>query len=98
MNRSIKHCKIIPFTTFPEPSCEVKDMTPEEIGAAIQAFLSESCPACGSEKASRMDPFCTECLDKLPRELWARVTRRDEYLQAFGPAMEYLSASFDRDD
>ena len=73
-------------------------MTPEEIGAAIQAFLGETCPACGSEKASRSDPFCTDCLDKLPRDLYARVTRREDYLQAFGPAMEWLSASSNRDD
>ena len=65
-------------------------MTPSEIGAAIHAFLSEVCPACAMQKVALTDPFCPDCMEKLPADLLEGVTNRDTYLECFGPAMEHL--------
>ena len=70
-------------------------MTPNEIGNAIRAFRSPTCPACGAEKELRTDPFCDGCLSRLPADLLERVTDRDTYLEAFNPALEYLRAHGD---
>jgi hypothetical protein len=65
-------------------------LTPQQIGDAIRSFRSRNCPACGAEKVSREVPFCTECLDRLPAELHARVMDRDKYIGAFHAALEHL--------
>ena len=65
-------------------------MTPKEIGNAIRAFRSPTCPACGETKELRNDPFCDHCLSLLPADLLERATDRDTYLEAFTPALEFL--------
>ena len=65
-------------------------MTPNEIGNAIRAFRSPACPACGQPKELRTDPFCDDCLSRLPADLLESVTDRDTYLEGFNPALEYL--------
>jgi len=65
-------------------------MTPNEIGNAIRAFRSPTCPACGDPKELRTDPFCDSCLSLLPAGLLERVTDRETYLEGFTPAVEFL--------
>jgi hypothetical protein len=71
-------------------------MSPSEIGEAIHAFLSEVCPACARAKIALSDPFCPDCMERLPAELLEGVTDRGTYLACFGPAMEHLRRSKDR--
>ena len=66
-------------------------MLPAEIGRAIRAFMSENCPACGEQKHRRADPFCPECLHRLPDPLIERLSQKEHFIQAFGPAMEQLA-------
>lgn len=65
-------------------------MTPEDIGNAIRAFRSRSCPACDSEKADRFDPFCGSCLDRLPSDLHEGVSSHKKFIESFGPSLSYL--------
>jgi hypothetical protein len=67
-------------------------MTPNQIGDAIRAFRSKTCPACGSLKEIASNPFCDDCLSRLPADLLEIVTDRDTYLDGFTPALEYLSS------
>lgn len=67
-------------------------MTPDEIGNAIRAFRSQACTACGGIKDLRTDPFCDNCLSRLPADLLERVTDRETYLEGFNPAFQYLRA------
>ena len=67
-------------------------MTPDEIGNAIRAFRSRQCPACGTEKANRNDPFCEPCVDRLPSELQEGVIVHSKFIEHFGPALGYLRA------
>jgi len=71
-------------------------MSPSEIGEAIHAFLSEVCPACAKEKLALSDPFCPDCMERLPPGLLEGVTDRDTYMECFGPAMEHLRRWRDR--
>ena len=71
-------------------------MTSQQIGDAIRAFRQRNCPACGAEKVDREDPFCIDCLDRLPAELHARVTDRETYIGAFHPALEHLEENAQR--
>jgi hypothetical protein len=68
-------------------------MTTDEIGNAIRAFRSPTCPACGGLKELRADPFCDDCLARLPSDLLERVTDRGTYLEGFTPAFEYLRSN-----
>ena len=68
-------------------------MTTDEIGNAIRAFRSPMCPACGGLKELRADPFCDDCLARLPSDLLERVTDRGTYLEGFTPAFEYLRSN-----
>jgi hypothetical protein len=68
-------------------------MTPNEIGDAIRAFRSPTCPACGGSKELRTDPFCDSCLARLPSDLLERVTTRETYLEGYTPAFEYLRSN-----
>ena len=65
-------------------------MTPQQIGDAIRAFRQRNCPACRAEKVSREDPFCTDCLDRLPPDVHAGVVDRDKYIGAFHTALKHL--------
>lgn len=65
-------------------------MTPEEIGNAIRAFRGRNCPACDAEKASRHDPFCEPCLDRLPSHLHEGVVSHGQFIEFFGPSLSYL--------
>ena len=66
-------------------------MTPEEIGNAIRAFRTRNCPACESEKGNRQDPFCEDCLDRLPSDLHEGVLSHAQFIEYFGPSLSYLS-------
>ena len=68
-------------------------MTPEDIGNAIRAFRSRNCPACGSTKANRIDPFCDPCLDRLPDELQEGVIAHSKFIESFGPSLTYLKGN-----
>ena len=68
-------------------------MTPKEIGAAIRAFRSENCPACGAAKPKRTDPFCGDCWRSLPFELQEDVADDKLFLDSFYPALSYLNAN-----
>jgi hypothetical protein len=65
-------------------------MTPDEIGNAIRAFRSKSCPACEGEKGHLHDTFCTACTASLPKEMREGIANRDTYLETFGPSMLHL--------
>lgn len=65
-------------------------MNATEIGRAIRAFRSEACPACGAEKIARADPFCPECMARLPDDLLERLHDRERFIGAFGPAMRIV--------
>lgn len=65
-------------------------MTPEDIGNAIRAFRTRNCPACGSAKADRYDPFCETCIDRLPSDLHEGVTIHSKFIEFYGPALNYL--------
>ena len=65
-------------------------MTPDEIGNAIRAFRSRNCPACGTEKINRSDPFCEPCVDRLPSHLQEGVIIHSKFIENFGPALRYL--------
>lgn len=67
-------------------------LSSEEIGSAIQAFMAECCPACDREKERLADPFCAACFDSLPAELQAKLSDRDNFIEASHPAMRYLKA------
>ena len=67
-----------------------RELTPNQIGDAIRAFRAPNCPACEGEKLQRNDPFCRECIEKLPHELQLRVMLREEFIDAFWPAIEHL--------
>ena len=67
-------------------------MTPEDIGNAIRAFRSRNCPACGSEKANRFDPFCDSCVDRLPSDMHEGVVMHSKFIEFFGPALNYLKS------
>ena len=66
------------------------ELTPKEIGDAIRAFRAAECPSCNGEKRHRDDPFCPDCLNTLPHDLQLRVVLREEFIDAFWPAMEHL--------
>ena len=70
-----------------------RELTPKEIGEAIRAFRAPNCPACEGEKDHRNDPFCRGCIEQLPHELQLRVVLREEFIDAFWPAMEHLRDS-----
>ena len=67
-------------------------MTRDEIGNAIRAFHNQECPACGTKKARRIDPFCSECSELLPEELRDGIASRETYLETFKPAMDHLGS------
>ena len=65
-------------------------MSPNEIGNAIEAFMSDVCPACDGRKVAPADAFCLDCQERLPADLLELVTDRETYLEAFAPAMRHL--------
>lgn len=65
-------------------------MTPEMTGAAIRAFRSANCPACGGDKIKIADPFCLKCLDLLTPELHAAVCDNSQFLESYHPALEHI--------
>ena len=65
-------------------------MNSNQIGDAIRAYRSDTCPACAAEKLIPADPFCLDCLERLPAGLLESVTDRETFLEAFGPAMAHL--------
>lgn len=67
------------------------DLTPMQIGTAIRAFMSETCPVCEGEKGKPVDPFCATCLGRLPAEIKAKVSDRRHFIAVFQSASEYLS-------
>ena len=67
-----------------------RELTPNVIGAAIRAFRATNCPACEGKKRHRTDPFCIVCLELLPHDLQLLVVLRNEFIDAFRPAMEHL--------
>ena len=68
-------------------------MSPNEIGSAIDAFMSDNCPGCGGRKLARADAFCLDCQERLPADLLELVTDRSTYLEGFGPAMRHLRSA-----
>ena len=65
-------------------------LTSAQIGVAIRAFRSETCPACGIEKYRSLESFCEECLRRLPSYLCEGVSDRDRFIELFHPALAYL--------
>ena len=61
-----------------------------QIGTAIRAFRSESCPACDGQKYKINDPFCKGCLLRLPLNFLEAFADRSRFLELFHPAMALL--------
>jgi hypothetical protein len=68
-------------------------LSPEQLGAAIRAYMAEQCPVCEAPKKRRSDPLCSRCFDKLPEDLQAKIATKEHFLEAFHPAMRHLSGS-----
>ena len=61
-----------------------------QIGAAIRAFRSETCPSCDDQKVRRTDPFCLQCLERLPIGFRDALRDTSRFIELFHPAMEFL--------
>lgn len=66
------------------------DLLAAQIGAAIKAFRSESCPSCDGEKVTLADPFCSQCYERLPQDYRDAFRDRSRFIELFHPAMEHL--------
>ena len=62
-------------------------LTPSQVGAAIKAFRSEWCPACGIEKHRNQESFCEGCLLRLPTNLREGISDRKQFIELFHPAL-----------
>ena len=65
-------------------------LQPNEIGAAIRAFMAEKCPACRGKKELITDAFYPECLSILSDDLRKRVSDRKRFINAFHSALAYI--------
>ena len=61
-----------------------------QIGAAIRAYRSESCPSCDAEKVTVEDPFCKQCLEQLPLSFRDGFQDRSRFIELFHPALAHL--------
>ena len=61
-----------------------------QIGAAIRAFRSETCPWCNGEKAEVTDPFCDECLLRLPLSYRHGFCDRSNFIDLYHSALAHL--------
>lgn len=68
-------------------------LTPAQVGAAIKAFRSEWCPACGVEKHRNQESFCEDCLLRLPSHLREGISQRKQFIELFHPALAYIKQS-----
>jgi hypothetical protein len=66
------------------------NLEPEQIGAAIRAFMAEKCPACGEKKERRKDAFCGECARYVPPELQEKLSEPFKFIKAFHPALDSI--------
>lgn len=68
-------------------------LSPAQIGAAVTAFRSEWCPACGVEKYRSLEAFCGDCQRRLPSHLREGISDRCRYIELFYPALDYIRQS-----
>ena len=65
-------------------------LTSAQVGAAVKAFRSESCPACGVEKYRSLETFCEDCMRRLPPHLREGISDRSRYVELFHPALDFI--------
>ena len=65
-------------------------LTSAQVGAAVKAFRSEWCPACGTEKYRSLETFCEDCQRRLPPHLKEGISDRSRYIELFHPALDYI--------
>lgn len=65
-------------------------LTSAQVGAAIKAFRSEWCPACGAGKYRSLETFCEDCQRRLPPHLREGISDRAQFIELFHPALAYI--------
>lgn len=68
------------------------EMTSKMMGAAIRAFMSPTCPACGIEKDTS-DAFCDGCSELLTPDIRAALAEKETFIETFHPAMDRIAKS-----
>lgn len=72
---------------------KVNELLAAQIGLAIRAYRSETCPACGREKTKVTDPFCDACFVRLPLSYRDAFCDRSRFIELFHPALAHLQNS-----
>jgi len=75
------------YVYFPK---DMSELEPEQIGAAIRAFMAENCAACGVKKEMRKHLFCADCFKYLSLDLKERISDPKHYIETFHPAVAYI--------
>ena len=65
-------------------------LTSAQVGAAVKAFRSEWCPACGAGKYRSLEAFCEDCLRRLPLHLKEGISDRAQFIELFHPALAHI--------